>query len=118
MYANILSGYPPADHLVRDYFTGVTSKEQAFQSASAFIEELFTLTSEVVPSFDKSLDQRLSIVLRQSDDPFAYEGWTVVGRVGHVKCQKPGVSRSGFVKTSILNGGSLKKCIERVRRCV
>jgi hypothetical protein len=51
-----LSGYPPADHSVRDYLTGVGSKDEAFNRASAFLEALFKHTAQVVSEFDQSLD--------------------------------------------------------------
>jgi hypothetical protein len=51
-----LSGYPPADHSVRDYLTCVSSKDQAYDHASAFFGALFIHTAEVVSKFDQSLD--------------------------------------------------------------
>ncbi|KAK2464489.1 hypothetical protein APHAL10511_003468 [Amanita phalloides] len=35
------TGYPPADHSVRDYLTSAISKHDAFDRASAFLEALF-----------------------------------------------------------------------------
>jgi hypothetical protein len=50
------SGYPPADHIARDYLTGATSKDEAYDRASAFLEALFIQTKEVVSKFDPSYD--------------------------------------------------------------
>jgi hypothetical protein len=52
----LFSGYPPADHGVRDYLTAVNSKNAAYDHASAFLEALFDHTAETLSAFDGQHD--------------------------------------------------------------
>lgn len=52
----LLSGYPPADHGVRDYLTTAGSKDVAYDRASAFLEALFKHTTNTLRTLDSSLD--------------------------------------------------------------
>jgi hypothetical protein len=52
----LVSGYPPADHSVRDYLTTAGSKDVAYDRASAFLEALFKHTTDALRDFDSSLD--------------------------------------------------------------
>jgi hypothetical protein len=52
----LLSGYPPADHSVRDYLTTAGSKDVAYDRASAFLEALFKHTTTTLRALGSSLD--------------------------------------------------------------
>jgi hypothetical protein len=43
-----IAGYPPADHGVRDYLTSPSSKDVAYDRASAFLEALFDHTANTL----------------------------------------------------------------------
>ena len=48
MRQSCIAGYPPADHGVRDYLTSPSSKDVAYDRASAFLEALFTHTENTL----------------------------------------------------------------------
>ena len=59
MRSPLLSGYPPADHGVRDYLTSSVSKDVAYDRSSAFLEALFKHTTATLHDFsfnDDSLE--------------------------------------------------------------
>ena len=51
MRSSLLSGYPPADHGVRDYLTSSVSKDVGYDRASAFLEALFKRTTATLHDF-------------------------------------------------------------------
>jgi hypothetical protein len=51
MRSSLLSGYPPADHGVRDYLTSSVTKDVAYDRASAFLEALFKYTTATLHDF-------------------------------------------------------------------
>jgi hypothetical protein len=53
---NSSSGYPPADHSVRDYLITAGSRDIAYDRASAFLEALLKHTTAVLCGLDNSLD--------------------------------------------------------------
>jgi hypothetical protein len=52
----LLSGYPPADHSIRDYLTTAGSKDIAYDRASAFLEALFTHITDTLRALNGSLN--------------------------------------------------------------
>ena len=52
---NFSSGYPPADHNVRDYLTGSKSRDEAYNDSCCLFESLFKHTLNVLLHFDDSL---------------------------------------------------------------
>jgi hypothetical protein len=49
---SLLSGYPPADHSIRDYLTTAGSKDTAYDRACALLEALFRHTTDTLRSLD------------------------------------------------------------------
>ena len=55
-FSTLLSGYPPADHVVREYLTEARSRHLAYDRACSFLEALFKHLTGVLRGFDHSLD--------------------------------------------------------------
>jgi hypothetical protein len=54
--SSLLSGYPPADHGVRDYLISSGSKDVAYDRASAFLEALFKHATATLHDFSVNDD--------------------------------------------------------------
>lgn len=63
-----ISGYPPADHCVREYLASAGSKNSAYDRACVFLEALFMHTANVVsepPRCDESLAKQFRTLMTE-----------------------------------------------------